>query len=107
MMTFIGKYKIQIAIALSTAIGIYMYPIIRGGGSAAAASEFRTAFGQLALISYVLYLGFQFILLKLISRFQMHGSFVYLAHVVAFGLGYYLLVAAYLSIAASGIPSII
>ncbi len=107
MVALIRKYKIQIAAALLTAVIIYVFPIIKGGGSPSDVSSFRSAFGQLALISYVLYLGSSFIFLKLVRRFQLHRFSVYLAHAVAFAIGYYLLVAAYLSIAAGGIPSII
>lgn len=105
-MEIIKKYWLEITIGLLTAGFIILYPIIVGG-SPGAVSEFRGAFGSLAAVSYLLYLGVFSLLSFFIKKKKLPAKYIYFAHAIAFVLGYYLLFATYFSIANGGLPSIV
>jgi hypothetical protein len=106
MNKYLVKFKIQITVAIFSILIIVFYPIVRAGGSAESASSFRTAFGQLAIICFALYIGLSWLFVKVVQHFQLPGVYEYLAHLIAVILGYWLWVATFYSIAKGGIPSI-
>lgn len=106
MWTFLKRNYIPALVALGTVLFIFLLPLTKGG-SDSSISEFRSAFGQIAAICFVLYLGIYWVLAKIVRSLSLNPHLIYLAHIFAFILGYYLFFATYSGIAHGGIPMIV
>jgi hypothetical protein len=103
MISLINKNKIQLTVGVVTGIFIITYPFFRPETQEDAAA-FRSLFGQIAAISFLLYVGLFAIFSIILKKFQLTRNFIYLAHITAFIIGYSLLLWAFYSVANLAFP---
>src|ERR1700690_284320 len=101
--SILKNLAIQVLVAILTLGFMLLFPRF-STGSPSDLDSFRSAFGLLAVISYIAYFILSWVAVLVVYRFKLSNGYIYLGHLVAFLAGYFLFYGAFVSIAIYGIP---
>jgi hypothetical protein len=96
MKNFFKATLIPIAIAALTCSIVYYYSFY-GSGSPGDKNSFKSVFVPLGIFSFVSYLILLGISILIIRHFKLSMKYIYIGHIVAFLIGYFLFYGAFLS----------